>query len=335
LRQNTDFSSDYTCPLCSQHTLENLQTHILTSCPQISDIRQNFIDIIKAKSPKTYDKYLTLPDALKPSWILTFGEKSTTQYYNNNDNTVSEGESVTEGINKSNTDDKLKAIQEYIKIKLKLNRHILRIYTDGSKRGQQVGSGYVIFKENTILDRRSKSLKDCENNAAELYAIFDALSNISRFIERQQKQPIHIFTDSRYCIDTLAQHTKITKHHRIINLIHNICNNLNIVIVLHWIPSHIEVSSHNEVLKIHGNEIADQLASSGALNPKDVTDYNTDFIQTPQFLTTHVASFLGKIDMKIQETVGSKHPTNDGPSNDDFRLSDAQQNAPYGDSVTS
>jgi ribonuclease HI len=102
------------------------------------------------------------------------------------------------------------AIQEYIKIKLKLNRHIVRVYADGSKSGQQVGSGYVIFKENTISDRRSKSLKDCENNAAELYAILNALSNISRFIERQQKQPIHIFTDSRYCIDTLAQHSKIT-----------------------------------------------------------------------------------------------------------------------------
>jgi ribonuclease HI len=336
LKPDIDFNSDYICPLCAEQILVNIQNHMLTSCPQTFQLRKDFGENIKSISSKIYNEYSSTPDCLKPSWILTFGEKYSSQYHTKNNNIITEGESATEGINKSNVMDKLKAIEEYNAIKLRLEENILRIYTDGSKRDQQIGCGYAIFIGEKLIDSGSRSLKNCENNAAELYAIFDALSNIRRFVVKQQKQAVHIFTDSRYCIDTLSLHTKINKHHRIINMIHNLCSSLSITVELHWIPSHIEVHTPREILNIYGNELADQLANRGSMNPNDIIDYSRDYIDIPKSITTEVANFLNNIDTKIHKSVGSKHPANAGPSNDDFRVySGAQQSSPCGGSVTS
>jgi ribonuclease HI len=335
LRPDTDFKSDYICPLCTEQILINIQNHMLTSCSETRQLHKDFSENIKKISSKIHKEYLSTPDALKPSWILTFGEKCSLQYSDKNGNIITEGESVSEGINKSNTMDKLKAIEEYNAIKLRLDQNILRIYTDGSKRDQQVGSGYAIFIGERLVDSRSRSLKNCENNAAELYAIFDALNNIGRFVANQQRQTVHIFTDSRYCIDTLSLHTKINKHHRIINLIYNLCSSLGITIELHWIPSHIEVHTPRETLKIHGNELADQLANRGSMNPNHIIDYRREYVEIPKSITIQVANFLENIDNKIYKSVGFYHPANAGPSNDDFSYTDAQQSSPCGGSVTS
>ncbi len=51
---------------------------------------------------------------------------------------------------------------------------------------------------------------------------------------------IHIFSDSRYSIDCLAEQSQITSHQTLVEEIQQKANHMRSDIILHWIPSHIE-----------------------------------------------------------------------------------------------
>ncbi len=97
-------------------------------------------------------------------------------------------------------------------------------------------------------------------------------------------------------------------------------------VILHWIPSHIELRTPTEKRKIHGNDIADQLANQAAKSSDQPMDYNYEYITAPCCLTEIAKNITYSIDKKIQKIWERNRSQNAGPSNDDFSpMTGAQQ----------
>jgi hypothetical protein len=71
-------------------------------------------------------------------------------------------------------------------------KHIIHVYTDGSKREHGVGSGVVIFKDDEITDTKNYKLDGrCSNNHVEQLAILRALENIQNMDTNDKIVQIH------------------------------------------------------------------------------------------------------------------------------------------------
>ncbi len=66
--------------------------------------------------------------------------------------------------------------------------------------------------------------------------------------------------------------------------------------ILHWIPSHIELRTPRGNLKIHGNEIVDQLANQGAKCINQPLDYCYNYIAVPRSLMEIAKNITYNID---------------------------------------
>jgi hypothetical protein len=89
------------------------------------------------------------------------------------------------------------------------SKHVIHIFTDGSKNRHRVGSGLAIF-----TDREKYRLDgQCSNNQAEQLAILKALENI-QYLETNDRTVL-ISTDSRITLESLktekTTHTSSTK----------------------------------------------------------------------------------------------------------------------------
>ena len=90
--------------------------------------------------------------------------------------------------------------------------------------------------------------------------------------------------------------------------------------IIHWIPSHIEHTSFG-IKPIHGNIEADRLAKE-AQNLAVSLDHPNNICIIRDKIFDYSASLISKIDALIT----SKSVPCDGPSSDDFSLSDAIRN---------
>jgi ribonuclease HI len=141
------------------------------------------------------------------------------------------------------------------------DKYKIKIYTDGSKTEQGVGSGIVIFTGNVITDMKIYKLNErCSNNQAEQLAILKALENIKP-LEITDKSAI-IYTDSLITLQSLKNKQN---HTYLIEKIRKEVTEMEQKkwkITFSWIKAH---AGHQ------GNELADELAKEAA-NKKDIQE---------------------------------------------------------------
>jgi ribonuclease HI len=323
-------NNDYTCPLCKKLPIDPLQTHLLDDCTETKLIRKSFRDSLKSISvehAQTFDK-IHIPEG-RLAWLLTAGESQVSDISRRNyDLPIIETDSLPEIEDKQNNNEAAEALKKYMQIREAINDETLRIYTDGSKIKTKAGSGYIIYKSDDVIHSNQKPLNNCEVDSAELYAIYIALKYVKHELRLREKERIHLFTDSRHALDALAEHTQNSRDHRILNRIQKCVQSLNIELILHWIPSHLEPKINGRKQRIEGNFIADSIAKQAAKSDEPSIDYAKTFIHIPNKITHICAKFTYAIDTKIyrnfRETQVSQ---NAGPSQDDFRLPDSQHSS--------
>jgi len=256
---------------------------------------------------------------------MTFGENDE-QTQARNSIPINEGRSVTQNVDKNDTLQIFRALEEHDAIANEIPTDELKIYTDGSKTEDLVGAGSVIFHENKILQQISKKLANCENNTAELYAILQSIQWIHQNITTKDKKIMHIFSDSRYSIDVLTEQSQVTKNRRLVEQIQKLVSQMNSQLILHWIPSHIELTTQSgHKRRIQGNHIADELADKGAKSEAVPIDYQRIYTGDFSKIQNSVATFVYNIDKQLQRGWEYNNSQNASPSSDDISLSDAQQ----------
>ncbi len=323
------------CVLCDTINKYPLQQHLLTECPATIHIIQKYYDRVHQISAKSFKRLISLESQNQWIWILRAGEFCRETVYMSN-HPITEGSSVSPGIDKSNYYHNVEAIMEHRAILKEIPNNSIIAYTDGSKIHEKVGAGGVIYYNTETIAELSFSLENCENNFAELYAIYKSLKYIQRTFKRKMKNEIHIFTDSRYSIDVLTMATHGKQHVSLINrIIAELSTRNSPKLVMHWIPSHVSFISNKGKEYIEGNEIADILAKRGAEECNNKIDANKNFIEIPQQLYHAAATLTLEID-NMTRRVGEQFSSQPiGPSSDDFSLANATQYAPMECVVTS
>ncbi len=183
----------------------------------------------------------------------------------------------------------------------------------------------VIYKNSKAITKISRRLKNCGNNAAELYAILQALIWTEHNILLGERKTLHIFSDSRYSIDCLSEQSQITSHPSLVEEIQQKANNMQSEIILHWIPSHIDILTISGKLTIAGNCLADTLAYNAATSNNIPLDYKRRYVTNSTKIQDVTARFVYSIDKQLRKKWESSNSQNASPSQDDFSLSDAQQ----------
>ncbi len=102
-------------------------------------------------------------------------------------------------------------------------------------------------------------------------------------------------------------------------------NDIQSTVVLHWIPSHIELATVTGMRRITGNTEADTLANNAAKSNDIPLDYRVVYSKTQSKLQYAAAKFVYGIDKLLQKKWESLNSQNASPSQDDIRPSDAQQ----------
>ncbi len=128
------------------------------------------------------------------------------------------------------------------------NSNQISVFTDGASSGNPGPSGigvYMVFKNKT--KEISESIGNATNNIAELKAIKRGLEELKRF-----DLPVMVYTDSNYCLGVLTKNWKTHVNQSLINEIKNLLAKFN----------QIEITKVKGHAGIHGNEVADKLATS-------------------------------------------------------------------------
>ncbi len=195
------------------------------------------------------------------------------------------------------------------------------MFTDGSVRNELAGSGFVVYSDNHPIHRNMAPIRDVSIDHAELLAVYFLLKWLQSDYMGNNKM-IHIFTDSLNTIRTLLNPIILEKLFYLVEDIKNLAQILNprFKFIIHWIPSHIEHTSFG-IKPIHGNIEADRLAKEAQNLAVSLDHLNNICIIRDKILDCS-ASLISKIDALIT----SKSVHCDGPSSDDFSLSDAIRN---------
>ena len=111
----------------------------------------------------------------------------------------------------------------------------ITIYTDGSKIGGKVGSGFVIFKRKKVIFMQNARLPDKATVfQAELYAIFLAGRYIQATLTEQYKY-IRIYSDSQAAILALDKNEINSQLVMDTIQVRELITNRNIHVTLSWI----------------------------------------------------------------------------------------------------
>ena len=225
---------DYTCPLCNEQPLDTPQTHLLTECSGTNTPRTQFSSSLQNLSPEYSKTYNDLPQHDKSTWILTSGENDNSKFWHNNEELkIIEGDSIPGVVKKRDNIQATNVIEHYNRIKSSIGKNSVKIYTDGAKSHNISGSGFTVYKGNINIHSGSSRLINCGVDSAELHAIHEAVQYLQNNLKPPAKTQIHIFTDSRHALDSIAEHSQISRNHRIINKIQKTIKQLRIELVLH------------------------------------------------------------------------------------------------------
>ncbi len=325
------------CNLCSSIIHENIHKHLLSDSGTIEAV-QKFYDKLQEKMPEYFNLLHKIPQPRQWIWILSLGINDAPHKIRRS-LPIIEGTSISGKTDKNNPIYREKVIDQHNQIVKELPRDSIRIYTDGSKTKTGSGSGSVIYLDDQLIHKLSTPLMNCSNNFAELYAIYSSINWIQKNwgikINRKFHYKIHIFTDSKISIDSLCLRSKSSNNHRLLNMIINIVSKANSPkLILHWIPSHIEMKINNgpSLKGIKGNMIADRLANTAAriANTENSMNARKYFEKVPHALLESVTELVSVIDyiaFKKATELNSSKPVS--PSLDDFSLSDAKRSKSF------
>ena len=145
-------------------------------------------------------------------------------------------------------------------------RYGFKIYTDGSKTGENVGSGIAIFTDNNLIGQFKYRLENhCSNNQAEKLAILKAIEKIQSLPNCNDiDKTIAIYTDSKVTLDSINNnhiHCPLSEQFR--DKLRELTKG-NWIIHVGWVKAHIG---------IEGNELADKLAKEAAANNELPIEY--------------------------------------------------------------
>ncbi len=133
---------------------------------------------------------------------------------------------------------------------------IIHIFTDGASSGNPGPSGIGVFlRYNEHEKKISRYIGHGTNNIAELEAIKTGLMEI-----KNKKLPIRLYTDSSYALGLLTKCWKPKKNQELVSSLREIVASFPNLML-------IKVKGHSG---IHGNEMADELATSAIENNGDV-----------------------------------------------------------------
>ncbi len=313
------------CILCNLENNYPIQQHLLTDCPATTVYLQQFYDTTKRISGKSYKALCKLHNNKKWIWILNPDGLHKQQIFRQT-HPIIEGIGITPNRDKRDQAYNAKAIKEHNAIISGIPKNSLIIYSDGSTISSNSGSGALILYNSNTEAKLKFTLQNCENNFAELFAIYKSIKYIQSNIHKKLNRNIHIFTDSRYSIEALTMATRPKNNHLLINQIINEVSTKNApTLVLHWIPSHVSYTENGIRYSIEGNEIADQLAKQAAYSRSGVLDVYREYVDIPRRLLYASADLVSAIDNLALRAIESSDSTPVGPSPDDFSYSDATQ----------
>ena len=315
------------CILCDQEIHYPLQQHLLTECSKTVNFLETYYKKLREVSEDDYNKFCKLSTNDKWVWILRSGQFC--KRSKKCDFPIEEGKSISQNVDKNNLLSVKNSILQFREILDSLPSNALIIYTDGSTKDKFSGSGAILYHRGKELKRLSISLKNCDNNFAEIYAIYKALSYFKAHYAKGLKlsRKIHVFTDSQNTIDMLTFFSSPHRYSRIIDrILDMISTNNSPTLTLHWIPSHISYIENNIRNSIIGNEIADKLAGEAAESGYNIIDVKKDFYDIPKKLLSISADLVSAIENSTFYKVTESYDSNiNGPSSDDFSLTDASQ----------
>ncbi len=82
-----------------------------------------------------------------------------------------------------------------------LSKMKIEIFTDGAAKGNPGRGGYgVLLRFNGVVKELSEGFRMTTNNRMELLAVIVALESL-----KTNKYPVHIYSDSKYVIDSIAK----------------------------------------------------------------------------------------------------------------------------------
>ena len=155
---------------------------------------------------------------------------------------------------------------------------------------------------------------------AELYAIAKAIEWLQSTQEYKNRD-IHFFVDSLSAKQVLCEKWKAKKYNQLIqDILHTaekIEGKRELVISLHWIPSHIDKLTQGRY-RIEGNTKADNLANIA----QEIATDEKSREQTRDEILMKSIDLIWNISSLLLHT--------DGPSSDDFSSANANQIAPRG-----
>jgi len=233
------------------------------------------------------------------------------------------GNNVKHGFNKKDPQACLEAYFEFKEIESELPRNSLAAFTDGSLKNSLAGAGTVVYAANQTIHKISTPLGNVSIDYAELFAVYSLLKWLQTQDTLQHNQPVHIFTDSMNIQRALCS-TAIPE--RLFYLVEDTRNLAEILsprfsFTIHWIPSHIESTAIGK-RPIHGNVEADYLANEGQQRASQ-----RDTLKNICFIRDKILNLSASLVSEIHTLLVPDSPPCDGPSSDDFSLSDAIRNS--------
>jgi len=133
-------------------------------------------------------------------------------------------------------------------------------YTDGSFQNGVSGGAAVDTNEKRVYYRRNEEKELQTNSRGELLGIILALKNA------KQRETIHVFTDSQYCINILQNGYSISDNKDLVETYLELKQNKQLVVFLEYVQAHV---GH------YYNELADTYAEQSLTSEPGVTHSTT------------------------------------------------------------
>ena len=325
------------CEQCGAEIVSSLEEHCLLGCSFVGaqDTRSEFYRKLCDISKEIGNRYSVMSNREKLAWLLTGGGRSLDNRSAANNLRMQPiqspflaGDSVSPINGKKDPWTNWISYEQFKEIEC---NHLadIQIYTDGSAPEGLAGIGIVIFVpgKREPIHCASVEIGRASNNVAELEAIHYALQWVLDNCNSVLKPaiPIRIYTDSQYSRDMLLKPIPTGEHFYLLESILALGGRLrfelNSIVTLHWIPSHIE-HTIGGWRPIYGNRKADKLAEVARDRSRD--EHSERQVATRREKVSKLISCFLR-DMETVFKTANDRKQVDGPSADDFVIDASQE----------